>query len=246
MWMPERSVRMKRLTFGFHRRVWCPKWTPLSSSWRMVTTAMAVLLCSGLSRSTDRPMHLVPGARPLAAGAVRPQGVDATRPDESDRALGTRSHPDMRGARPVYQSVRSPPSRLLGEARRGRPSRGDARPRAFPTGGIRRSRARRSPGRLPVHPSARRVDGCGCEVTPGRVLLPAAIVAALLASRRAVGPGHRGIDLGAPVGTAVRSPAAGIVAFAGSSRDAGSSPSTTAGARHNARGRRLGRDRRCG
>src|SRR6185312_6848555 len=44
--MPLRSVRMKRLTFGFHRRVWCPKCTPLSSSWRMVTTAMAVLLFS--------------------------------------------------------------------------------------------------------------------------------------------------------------------------------------------------------
>src|SRR5690606_10561668 len=44
MWMPLRSVRMKRLTFGFHRRVWCPKCTPLSSSWRMVTTAMVVSL----------------------------------------------------------------------------------------------------------------------------------------------------------------------------------------------------------
>jgi hypothetical protein len=44
MWLPERSVRMKRFIFGFQRRVWCPKWTPLSSSWRMVTTAMVVFL----------------------------------------------------------------------------------------------------------------------------------------------------------------------------------------------------------
>ncbi|GAA2397795.1 hypothetical protein GCM10010420_24830 [Streptomyces glaucosporus] len=40
--MPLRSVKMKRFIFGFQRRVWCPKWTPLSSSSRIVTTAMAV------------------------------------------------------------------------------------------------------------------------------------------------------------------------------------------------------------
>src|SRR5659263_722451 len=39
--MPFRSVRMKRFILGFHLRVWCPKWTPLSRSWRTVTTAMA-------------------------------------------------------------------------------------------------------------------------------------------------------------------------------------------------------------
>src|SRR5699024_8573368 len=33
--------KMKRFIFGFQRRVWCPKCTPLSRSWRMVTTAMA-------------------------------------------------------------------------------------------------------------------------------------------------------------------------------------------------------------
>src|SRR5665647_2073668 len=31
---------MKRFILGFQRRVWCPKWTPLSRSWRIVTTAM--------------------------------------------------------------------------------------------------------------------------------------------------------------------------------------------------------------
>src|SRR5690242_1651221 len=41
--MPLRSVMMKRFIFGFQRRVWCPKWTPLSRSWRMVTTAMVIL-----------------------------------------------------------------------------------------------------------------------------------------------------------------------------------------------------------
>jgi hypothetical protein len=37
---------MKRFIFGFQRRVWCPKCTPLSRSWRMVTTAM-VISCGG-------------------------------------------------------------------------------------------------------------------------------------------------------------------------------------------------------
>src|SRR5215207_1830890 len=34
---------MKRFILGFQRLVWCPKWTPASSSWRMVTTATVVL-----------------------------------------------------------------------------------------------------------------------------------------------------------------------------------------------------------
>ena len=38
--MPLRSPKMNRFIFGFQRRVWCPKWTPASSIWRMVTTAM--------------------------------------------------------------------------------------------------------------------------------------------------------------------------------------------------------------
>src|ERR671920_241975 len=42
--MPLRSVKMKRFILGFQRRVWCPKWTPLSRSWRMVTTAMMFFL----------------------------------------------------------------------------------------------------------------------------------------------------------------------------------------------------------
>src|SRR5215207_5555362 len=89
MWMPLRSVRMKRLTFGFHRRVWCPKWTPLSSSWRMVTTAMAVLLfstlgsaaCGCVFRRTDGPASLVPGTLPLPGRdrPSRPVGVHAAR-----------------------------------------------------------------------------------------------------------------------------------------------------------------------
>jgi hypothetical protein len=42
--MPLRSVKMNRFIFGFQRRVWCPKWTPLSSSCFMLTTAMVAFL----------------------------------------------------------------------------------------------------------------------------------------------------------------------------------------------------------
>ena len=54
------------------------------------------------------------------------------------------------------------------------------------------------------------VSGWLWPVTPPHVVAP------FVAPAHDYGPGHRGIDLGAPVGTAVRSPAAGIVAFAGS------------------------------
>ena len=35
MWIPLRSAKMKGFILGFQRRVWCPKWTPASSSWRI-------------------------------------------------------------------------------------------------------------------------------------------------------------------------------------------------------------------
>ena len=36
MWMPLRAPKMNGFIFGFQRLVWWPKWTPASSSWRMV------------------------------------------------------------------------------------------------------------------------------------------------------------------------------------------------------------------
>src|SRR3954468_23331129 len=45
--MPPRSPKMKRFIFGFQRRVWWPKWTPASSSSRMVTTDMVRFLSVG-------------------------------------------------------------------------------------------------------------------------------------------------------------------------------------------------------
>ena len=51
--MPLRSVKMKRFILGFQRLVWCPKWAPLSRSWRMLTTAMGCHLCAGAGRLVD-------------------------------------------------------------------------------------------------------------------------------------------------------------------------------------------------
>ena len=63
--MPLRSVKMKRFIFGFQRRVWCPKWTPLSSSSRMVTTAMLwYSLRSLVVPPGRRPGGLAPDRRP--------------------------------------------------------------------------------------------------------------------------------------------------------------------------------------
>src|SRR5215216_3515542 len=99
MWMPLRSVRMKRLTFGFHRRVWCPKCTPLSSSWRMVTTAMAVLLLAGTAEPCCifSVVSIPPGGRhPWCPDAIPHNrfglGLMGGRPPRRNGAEGTRSH----------------------------------------------------------------------------------------------------------------------------------------------------------
>ena len=38
--MPFRAPKMYGFIFGFQRLVWCPKWTPASSSFFMVTSVM--------------------------------------------------------------------------------------------------------------------------------------------------------------------------------------------------------------
>src|SRR3954462_6353454 len=78
--MPLRSVKMNRFIFGFHRRVWCPKWTPLSSSCFMVTTAIAGINLFSVVRAprwfaADALLGFVARvrvpARPGARGGVR-------------------------------------------------------------------------------------------------------------------------------------------------------------------------------
>src|SRR3954452_22850680 len=115
--MPLRSVKMNRFIFGFQRRVWCPKWTPLSSSCFMLTTAMPCSLsvvraargpCSSVVAGPggDRPgvlQHHTP-----EAVARRDRGGDcpAVR-REGERAKSTRPR---RIARAAYL-VRSGPFR---------------------------------------------------------------------------------------------------------------------------------------
>src|SRR2546430_11010583 len=88
--MPLRSVKMKRFIFGFQRRVWCPKWTPLSRSWRIVTTAMVVLLLSAPSAGVPRPERsrfLAPAGRParLVPAASPPAPLQG--PDRAERPV---------------------------------------------------------------------------------------------------------------------------------------------------------------
>jgi hypothetical protein len=57
MWIPLRSMKMNRFIFGFHRRAWCPKWTPDSKSCFIVTTANAF----SLDASASRPRRALAG-----------------------------------------------------------------------------------------------------------------------------------------------------------------------------------------
>ena len=75
MWIPLRSAKMNGFIFGFQRRVWWPKWTPASSSWRMETDGtVSDLLSVRFLRGPRRrgPVgHLVAGPAPSRSGTVR-------------------------------------------------------------------------------------------------------------------------------------------------------------------------------
>src|SRR3954470_4015265 len=88
--MPLRSVKMKRFIFGFQRRVWCPKWTPLSRSWRIVTTAMVVLLLSAPSAGVPRPEHsrfLASAGRPARLAPAASPPASLAGPDRAERPV---------------------------------------------------------------------------------------------------------------------------------------------------------------
>ncbi|GIG37838.1 hypothetical protein Cpa01nite_32190 [Cellulomonas pakistanensis] len=99
--MPLRSVKMKRFILGFQRRVWCPKWTPLSSSWRMVTTAMVVLPRArvGGAHSDREPASADPLVRlstpPERASSLapRPRRHRVEDPDRCRRRPSARTSP---------------------------------------------------------------------------------------------------------------------------------------------------------
>src|SRR4029450_14107225 len=85
--MPLRSVKMNRFIFGFQRRVWCPKWTPLSRSCRVVTTAMAAFLPCRHARApaygySAPNLSALPDAHPTHARLTSHRGRDRVcRPD---------------------------------------------------------------------------------------------------------------------------------------------------------------------
>ena len=91
MWMPLRSAKMNGFIFGFQRRVWCPKWTPASSSWR-IDAVGTVTSCGSL------PPRIPVGGRRRAVVARLP---DRHRPDrERIRVCAPpRRVPDGRGCR---------------------------------------------------------------------------------------------------------------------------------------------------
>src|SRR3954452_17493752 len=114
---------MKRFIFGFQRRVWCPKWTPLSSSWRMVTTAMSggSLIGPGCRGGPGGPPPWRPVVGRDAPDVFRKEYRDqgGRRPRAGRvRGAGRGREEDARGrprvvvaSRPVYAQRLAPPPR---------------------------------------------------------------------------------------------------------------------------------------
>src|SRR5687768_15446214 len=72
MWIPLRSMKMKRFIFGFQRRAWCPKWTPDSSSCFIVTTGMASFLPCIRRRPREHPVRASRGRGPSGSACEVP------------------------------------------------------------------------------------------------------------------------------------------------------------------------------
>src|SRR5215211_7800091 len=110
--MPLRSVKMKRFIFGFQRRVWCPKCTPLSSSWRMVTTAISARpLSSHAGPSGGSPLPRLSRCRPDGAPPWRPTTGCADPKDRGGRRLTRWREEDAR-SRPTDVGRREESTRL--------------------------------------------------------------------------------------------------------------------------------------
>ena len=73
MWMPLRSAKMYGFILGFQRRVWWPKWTPASSSWRIETDGMGrgppVRLDLRELPDPRTARHLLPTGTPAGSGS---------------------------------------------------------------------------------------------------------------------------------------------------------------------------------
>src|SRR3954454_23731668 len=240
--MPLRSVKMNRFIFGFHRRVWCPKWTPLSSSCFMVTTAMAEAHSFARRVAATRVLRqgrlsLAPDALRGRAQAVGTVGTERPPADVTRRSQAGRAcefDPEFGPCLRVYVPERGLVERAWSTGRRA-PARHPQIPAGpWPALGE-RSHARLVRHRL--HPPLRRRAVLGAPVVVS--LLLGGLAAPPAASGDGPGwrfptsavpqvlrgfarprydwlPGHRGVDLALVAGQAVRPPADGTVSFAGS------------------------------
>ena len=207
--MPLRSVKMKRFILGFQRRVWCPKWTPLSSSWRMVTTAMARPSgahregarqqadpsrgpASRLSAPTSWPAPLAPCRQPLRHCARHVPGplrrstpsrcpVGARRDGSpGDREDDARSRPVRTGRTRSLADRHAPVPPARAPAAPARPrARRGRRRDAVPAG-----RRRPAPADRPRRRARIAVMPDGSARRRGAPRSPVAVAASLLAARR--------------------------------------------------------------
>src|SRR5438034_225534 len=72
--MPLRLPKMYSFIFGFHRLVWCPKWTPASSSSFMEMEGTSILSRSPVDASVVgwlAPGRRGPGRSPVVVGHRR-------------------------------------------------------------------------------------------------------------------------------------------------------------------------------
>src|SRR5215212_6863897 len=200
--MPLRSVKMKRFIFGFQRRVWCPKWTPLSSSCFMLTTAIAASLFCARPPAAHLGSSRAPGGappwRPAAPHTRRlPAGTEvATAPRW--REEDARSHP-------------------VGTGRTGKHTR---RREALSPADRPVHRQRSSGPRLAHPPQHRHVRTrvlILLLLTAVGVLVPVAPVAepAPAVPPSPYAAGHRGVDLSGALRAPVLAAGNGIVVFAG-------------------------------
>ena len=105
MWIPLRSAKMYSRIFGFQRRVWCPKWTPASSSCFMLVAAKRNLrfvppLGVAVPWSTRVALTRAPLTRGIGRACVMGNArtcvaraaasIPAIRPMSAERPLGGR------------------------------------------------------------------------------------------------------------------------------------------------------------
>lgn len=149
--------------------------------------------------------------------------------------MGTRSHPEIRGARPAYRMPREYPGPLSSWTAPLRITMGSppfASPRRADRGTRAQNRAMRSPSRRPLRRGMLIAaallllllhSGAGGAIAQTRDLPswqwpvsgPREVVEPFRAPAHAYGPGHRGVDIAAAPGAGVLSPADGVVAFRG-------------------------------